>query len=68
VKSFPPASFVGRTLAEIYLRSKFNINVIAIRDTITDKLGMDPPDYIVKDSEILVVIGKIKDDDRIKVT
>ena len=61
-----PASFVGRTLAEIHLRSKLHVNVIAIRDTLTDKLEMGPPDYAVKESEILVVIGKTKDIDRIK--
>jgi trk system potassium uptake protein TrkA len=66
VKSLPPASFVGRTLAEIHLQSKFHVNVIAIRHTLTDKLEMVPPDYVVKDNEILVVIGKTKDIDRIK--
>jgi trk system potassium uptake protein len=60
------AGFVGKTLWEIHLQSKFHINVIAIRDTLTDKLDMVLADYVVKDSEILVVIGKTKDIDRIK--
>jgi trk system potassium uptake protein len=62
----PPAGIVGRTLREIHLRSKFHINIIAIRDTLTHKLDMVPADYVVKDSEILVVMGKTKDIDRIK--
>ncbi len=62
----PPANFLGKTLAEARLRSKYGINVIAIRDTLTDTLKMVPPNYVIKDSEILVVIGKSKDIDRIK--
>ena len=62
----PPASFIGKSLAEVHLRSKYDVNVIAIRDMLTDTLRMVPPNYLVKDSEILVVIGKSKDIDRIK--
>jgi trk system potassium uptake protein TrkA len=53
----PPASFQGKTLADVHLRSKHNINVIAIRDTLTDTVRMVPPNYVIKDSEILIVIA-----------
>ncbi len=62
----PPASFQGKTLADVHLRSKHNINVIAIRDTLTDTVRMVPPNYVIKDSEILIVIGKSRDIDRIQ--
>jgi len=62
----PPAAFQGKTLAEVHLRSKHNINVIAIRDTLTDTVSMVPPNYVIKDSEILIVIGKSRDIDRIQ--
>ncbi|HOW55955.1 MAG TPA: TrkA family potassium uptake protein [Syntrophorhabdaceae bacterium] len=62
----PPVNFLGKTLADVHLRSKYGVNVIAIRDTLTDTLKMVPPDYKIKDSEILVVIGKSKDIDKIK--
>jgi trk system potassium uptake protein TrkA len=62
----PPEKFIGKTLADVHLRSKYNVNVIAVRDVLTDTLKMVPPDYTMKDSEILVVIGKSKDIDRIK--
>ena len=62
----PPAAFQGKTLAEVHLRSKHNINVIAIRDTLTDTVTMVPPNYVIKDSEILIVIGKSRDIDRIQ--
>jgi trk system potassium uptake protein TrkA len=59
----PPVAFHGKTLAEVHLRSKHNINAIAIRDTLTDTIRMVPHNYVIKDSEILVVIGKSKDID-----
>lgn len=62
----PPEKFLGKTLANVHLRSKYNVNVIAVRDVLTDTLKMVPPDYTMKDSEILVVIGKSKEIDRIK--
>ena len=62
----PPGHFLGKTLAEARLRSKYNVNVIAIRDMLTDTLKMVPPNYVVKDSEVLVVIGKSRDIDRLK--
>lgn len=62
----PPEKFIGKTLADVHLRSNYNVNVIAVRDVLTDTLKMVPPDYTMKDSEILVVIGKSKDIDRIK--
>ncbi len=62
----PPASLLGKTLADVHLRSKYHVDVIAIRDTLTDKVQMVPTKYIIKDSEVLVVIGRTKDIDQIK--
>lgn len=62
----PPVGFLGRSLVDVHLRSKYDVNVIAIRDTLTDTLKMVPHNYVMKDSEILVVIGKSKNIDRIK--
>jgi len=62
----PPQHFIGKTIEELHLRSKFNINVIAIRDTLTDKIQVTRANYVIKDSEVLVVIGKSDDIDKIK--
>ncbi len=62
----PPASLIGKTLADVHLRSKYHVDVIAIRDTRTDKVHMGPTNYIIKDSEVMVVIGKTKDIDQIE--
>ena len=63
----PPNSFLGKTLAELQLRNKYNIEVIAIRDVISDNVNMVPQaDFVIKDGEVLVVIGKEGDILKIK--
>jgi trk system potassium uptake protein TrkA len=58
----PPNSFLGKTIAELQLRGKYHIEVIAIRDIISDRIHMVPPaDFVIKDGEVLVVVGKEKD-------
>jgi trk system potassium uptake protein TrkA len=58
----PPASFIGKSIAEIQLRKRYNIGLLASRDVLTDQISMIPGgDFVVKDSDILVVIGKEKD-------
>jgi trk system potassium uptake protein len=55
----PPNSFLGKTIRELELRARFHIEVIAIRDVISDNVHMVPPaDFVIKDGEVLVVIGK----------
>jgi trk system potassium uptake protein TrkA len=63
----PPASFMGKTIGELHLRSKHHIEVIAVREMLPDRLTMVPrADFVVKDSDVLVVIGKEGDIQKIK--
>jgi trk system potassium uptake protein TrkA len=63
----PPNSFLGKTIAELQLRKKYHIEVIAIRDVVSDRVHMVPPaDFVIKDGEVLVVVGKEKDIQKIK--
>jgi trk system potassium uptake protein TrkA len=63
----PPASFLGKTIGDLQLRKKHNIGVIASRDVLTDQIQMIPAaDFVIKDSDILVVIGKEKDIQKMK--
>jgi len=58
----PPAHFFGKTIGEIHLRSKYHIEVIAVREMLPERLTMVPrAEFVVKDSDVLVVIGKEKD-------
>jgi trk system potassium uptake protein TrkA len=63
----PPSGFMGKTIGELHLRTKHHIEVIAIREMLPERLTMVPrADFVIKDSDILVVIGKEKDIQKIK--
>jgi trk system potassium uptake protein TrkA len=63
----PPNSFLGKTITELQLRGKYNIEVIAVRDVVSGNIHMVPPaDFIIKDGEVLIVIGKEADIRKIK--
>jgi len=63
----PPNSFLGKSIAELQLRSRYHIEVIAIRDIVSGKFQMVPAaDFVIKDGEVLVVVGKEKDIQQIK--
>ena len=63
----PPASFIGKSIAELNLRNRYHIEVIAIRDVLSDKITLVPQaSSVIKDSDILVVIGKEPDIKKIK--
>jgi trk system potassium uptake protein TrkA len=58
----PPNTFIGKTLEEIHLRKKYNITVIAIKSIIPEALSLNPGgDYLIKESDILIVLGAEKD-------
>ena len=61
-ESEPPKGFIGKTLAELNLRSKYHITVIAIKDVLTDSFIVAPPaDHLIKNSDLLILIGKSQD-------
>ena len=58
----PPASFYGKTIGDLHLRTRYHIEVIAIREVLPDRLTMVPrADFVIKDSDLLVIIGKETD-------
>jgi trk system potassium uptake protein TrkA len=63
----PPSSFMGKTIGELHLRSRYHIEVIAIREVLPERIRMVPhADFVIKDSDILVVIGKEEDIQKIR--
>jgi len=63
----PIEAFVGKSLAELQLRSRFNINVVGIKQLIPENFILVPSaDFVIKDSDILLVIGKRDDITKIK--
>ncbi|MDO8943352.1 MAG: TrkA family potassium uptake protein [Desulfobacterales bacterium] len=67
VELAPPTTFIGKSLADLDLRKKYNLQVIAIRDVLDNKMQLVPrASAIIKDSDVLVIIGKEDDISRIK--
>jgi trk system potassium uptake protein TrkA len=58
----PPDSFYGHTLIELDLRKRFGVFVLAIKELIPTRfVFLPPPDFVIKPSDILVMIGKEED-------
>jgi len=62
-----PPSFIGKTIGELHLRSKYHVEVIAVKELLPERIRMIPrSDFIIKDSDILIVLGKEEDINKIK--
>jgi trk system potassium uptake protein TrkA len=57
----PPEKFIGKSLKELDLRNKYGIQVIAIRELVPERTIYVPKaDFVIKDSDILIVMGDEK--------
>ncbi len=57
-----PASFIGKTLQDLRIRNRYRVQVVAIRDALTDTLNLMPQaGDVLKDSDVLVVLGARED-------
>lgn len=62
----PPDNFIGRSLRELDIRNNYGIQVIAIREIIPEKITYIPKaDFVIKDSDILIVMGDEKKLDKL---
>ncbi len=67
VEMAPPEAFIAKTLGELDLRNKYGVSVIIIKEVIPDKVVLIPTaDHVIKDSDILVLLGKDEDLEKIK--
>jgi trk system potassium uptake protein TrkA len=63
----PPSSFIGKSLKELDLRKRYEINIIAVKELASDRFVMVPnADFTVKESDVLVILGREKDLKEIK--
>jgi trk system potassium uptake protein TrkA len=54
----PGEEMIGRTLAELGLPRRFNVQVLAVRDALSGQLRANPgAGFRVKDSDSLLVVG-----------
>jgi trk system potassium uptake protein TrkA len=67
VEIAPPREFIGKSLAELSLRNRYNINIIGVRGVVPEKITMNPGGtFIIKDSDILLALGRSEDIRKIK--
>jgi trk system potassium uptake protein len=63
----PPDAFFGHTLQELNVRERFGVFAIAVKELVPENFVFLPgPDFVVKPSDILVMIGK--EDDLLRLT
>lgn len=57
----PPEKFIGKSLRDLDLRNKYTVQVIAVKELIPEKTTFIPgADFVIKDSDILVIMGDEK--------
>jgi trk system potassium uptake protein TrkA len=57
----PPEKFIGKSLKDLDLRNKHGIQVIAVRELVPERTVYVPKaDFIIKDSDVLIVMGDEK--------
>jgi len=63
-----PQAFTGKSLLDLNLRKRFDINVIAIKELVPERLVLNPEaDFVLKDSDIMVILGRDQDLDKLKI-
>jgi trk system potassium uptake protein len=63
----PPREFIGKSLKDLNLRAKYNVHIIAIHEIVPENFLLVPPaNFVIKDSDILIMLGKSEDIRRIK--
>jgi len=57
----PPEKFIGKSLKQLDLRNKYGVEVIAVRELVPERTTYVPrADFVIKDSDILIVMGDEK--------
>jgi trk system potassium uptake protein len=63
----PPKEFIGKSLRELNLRARYNVHIIAIKELVPENFMLVPPaGFVIKDSDILIMLGKTEDIRNIK--
>lgn len=63
----PPREFIGRSLRQLNLRAKHNVFVVAVQETVPENFVFVPPaDFVLKDSDVMIMLGRTEDIDKIK--
>jgi len=61
VESSAPDSFIGKTIKDLSLRNKYQMDVLAIKNALTGNLIIMPPaEYKFNPDDIMIVIGGVE--------
>jgi trk system potassium uptake protein TrkA len=58
VELAPDKSFIGKSLRQLDLRGRHHVEVIAVKQIIEGKALVPEPDFVIRDSDLLVIVGK----------
>lgn len=62
VELAPPNSFLHKSLGDLDLRNKYGVQVIVVKELVPENVVLVPmADYIIKDSDVLVMMGRDED-------
>lgn len=63
----PGKLLLGKTLEESELRSKYHVQLLAIKEVLPDRFIFVPPaDYKFKDSDIIIILGRKENINRLR--
>jgi trk system potassium uptake protein len=67
VEAAPPKDFLGKSLKDLKLKTIYDVYIIAVNQLIPAVFILAPPgEFVIKDSDILVLLGREKDIAKIK--
>jgi trk system potassium uptake protein TrkA len=67
VEIAPPLPFVGKTLAELDLTNRYNVQVIMIKEIVPERITVVPKaTQLIKESDVLVLLGRDEDLERVQ--
>lgn len=68
VAEVPPLPrFVGNSLADLKMSSKYRVQVVAVKDSNTEQLSFAPGgEYVIRETDVLIVLGEDKDIEKLK--
>jgi len=63
----PPAEFLGKTLAELRLRNRFGVQVLALRDMRSGDLTVNPgAEAVIEPYHVMIVLGANEELERLR--
>ena len=67
IEMAPPAEFIGKALKDLDLINRYEVQVVAVKETVPENLNMIPTGkFVLKDSDVMILLGSNKGLDKLK--